>query len=73
VLRRGGLNATSAGIHSYLARVPEIRAIFFARGPHVPRGELRRVRSIDVAPTVSGLLGIAPPKDAEGVDLFGSR
>lgn len=45
--------------------------IFFGAG--VPRGHRsERVRTIDLAPTLAGILGIAPPAGVDGTALFGA-
>ncbi len=61
------------GVHGYDPEVaPEMRAIFVARGRGVAAGtQLGVVRTIDVAPTLARLLGIAPPAQAEGVPIAG--
>jgi predicted AlkP superfamily phosphohydrolase/phosphomutase len=49
----------------------KLHAIFYAAGPGVGRGiRLPIVRSIDVAPTVSALLGIPAPANSEGQALI---
>jgi arylsulfatase A-like enzyme len=49
-----------------------MHAIFYAMGRGVPGDlELGEVRVIDIAPTVSQLLGIEPPRDAEGRGIAG--
>jgi predicted AlkP superfamily pyrophosphatase or phosphodiesterase len=49
----------------------DMRAIFFALGRGVARGQsLGEVRTIDVAPTAAALLGIAPPEQSEGRDVL---
>jgi arylsulfatase A-like enzyme len=46
---------------------PDMRGIFLAMGRGAaPGARLPRVRTIDVAPTISELLGIAPPAQCEG-------
>jgi predicted AlkP superfamily pyrophosphatase or phosphodiesterase len=71
VLARGLLGG-SLGLHGYLPSVPEMHAVFFAAGRGVPADlELGAVRAIDVAPTVTHLLGIEPPRDAEGRPIEG--
>jgi len=62
-----------AGVHhTYLPSsrqsVGAMKAVLLMKGPGVKRGYRRRVpaRTIDVAPTLACLLGIEPPKDAEG-------
>jgi hypothetical protein len=56
------------GAHGYdPARVPDMAGIFLAVGRGVPPGlRLPPVRAIDVAPTVTELLGIGPPSSSEG-------
>jgi len=59
------------GVHGYdPEKSPEMRAIFFALGRGVPRGEkLGAVRGLDVAATVARLLAIMPPAQNEGVPI----
>jgi predicted AlkP superfamily pyrophosphatase or phosphodiesterase len=60
------------GSHGYDPSLPDMGGVFFALGRGVPAGtRLGVVRSMDVAPTVARLLGIAPPRDAEGVPIAG--
>jgi predicted AlkP superfamily pyrophosphatase or phosphodiesterase len=50
------------GSHGYLASDPEMDAIFIASGYGVRRGaKLDKVASIDIAPTIAKLLGVALP------------
>jgi predicted AlkP superfamily phosphohydrolase/phosphomutase len=45
----------------------KLHGIFFAVGPGVqPAGRLPIIRSVDVAPTVAALLGLAPPEHSIG-------
>ncbi len=70
----GGLRARAAqllgasrGAHGYAPEHPDMAGIFLAIGRGVPPGaRIDAVRMIDVAPTVAQLLGIDPPRDAEG-------
>lgn len=65
--RATGLLDGERGMHGFDPALPDMGGVFFAYGRGVPRGErLGPVRAIDVAPTVSWLLGIAPPGQAEG-------
>jgi predicted AlkP superfamily pyrophosphatase or phosphodiesterase len=67
-----GLFGGAFGMHGYLPSHPDMHAIFYAMGRGVPGDlELGEVRVIDVAPTVSQLLGIEPPRDAEGQPIAG--
>lgn len=72
-LAAGALNETSPGIHGYLARHRRIESIFFAVGPGVPHMRLGVIRVVDIAPTVAALLGISPPRDAQGRALLRTR
>lgn len=50
----------------------EMRGVFFALGRGVPSGSrLGRVRAIDVAATVTRLLGVAAPAQSEGAPIAG--
>ncbi len=56
-----------AGMHGYRAEHPDMSAVFYAMGRGVGRGStLGSVRTLDVAATVAGLLGIEPPRHSEG-------
>lgn len=55
------------GGHGYDPRHEDMSGILFALGRGVPPGTaLGVVSALDVAPTVAALLGIAPPRHAEG-------
>ncbi|MEN8182284.1 MAG: alkaline phosphatase family protein, partial [Myxococcota bacterium] len=57
----------SFGLHGYRASHPDMHAIFFAMGRGIPAGlEVGAVEVVDVAPTVTRLLALEPPRDAEG-------
>jgi len=59
-----------AGTHGYPPEDdPDMRGIFVAAGPHVRQTNLGKIQQIDVAPTLSALLGIDPPADADGKPL----
>jgi predicted AlkP superfamily phosphohydrolase/phosphomutase len=59
------------GDHGYLSNMPEMRGIFMAVGPSVPKASLGVVRTVDVAPTVSALLGISAPAQSQGKNILG--
>lgn len=62
--------STGDGDHGAPPWHRNLHAIFYAVGPQVGSGRrIPVVRSIDVAPTVARLLGIAPPADAMGVAI----
>jgi arylsulfatase A-like enzyme len=59
-------------MHGFDPALPDMGGVFLALGRGVPAGaRLGAVRQIDVAPTVAKLLGIAPPRDAEGTPISG--
>lgn len=69
-LLAGGANEISPGVHGYTANHRQIQAIFLAYGPQVPARLTGLVEGVDVAPTAAALLGIAPPRDAQGKAVF---
>jgi predicted AlkP superfamily pyrophosphatase or phosphodiesterase len=63
----GGRLGRIRGVHGYPPEHPDMAAIFLAIGRGVPAGARPpSVRMIDVAPTAARLLGIDPPRNAEG-------
>jgi predicted AlkP superfamily pyrophosphatase or phosphodiesterase len=57
----------SPGMHGYDPERDDMGGFFFAMGRGVPKGrKLGPQRAIDVAPTITRLLGIDPPRDSEG-------
>jgi predicted AlkP superfamily pyrophosphatase or phosphodiesterase len=64
---RPGRRGAGNGEHGFYPHRARMKAIFFMAGPGVRRGvEVPGVRQIDIAPTLSRLLGIPSPKDARG-------
>jgi predicted AlkP superfamily pyrophosphatase or phosphodiesterase len=64
----------ATGMHGYPPDNPDMHAVFFAMGRGVPSDlSLGPVRTIDVAPTLTHLLGITPPRHAEGTPIPGIR
>jgi predicted AlkP superfamily pyrophosphatase or phosphodiesterase len=60
------------GMHGFDPEHPDMGGVFLAMGRGVPAGlRLGAVHQIDVAPTVARLLGIEPPRDAEGAPIPG--
>lgn len=57
---------TLLGMHGSLGTERTMHAIFFAAGPRVRPRFLGHMNSVDVAPTVSALLGIEPPTATQG-------
>lgn len=68
----GRLAGGRRGAHGFSPELPDMHAIFYAMGRGVPaRLRPERVRVVDVAATVSRLLGIDPPRDSEGSPVPG--
>jgi arylsulfatase A-like enzyme len=65
--KAGDLLGRRRGVHGYSPEHPDMAGIFLALGRGVPAGARPdAVAMIDVAPTVAALLGIDPPRNAEG-------
>ncbi len=61
----------AGGDHGYLPTRRDMQGILIAAGPRLPAGgRLPTQRAIDVAPFVSDLLRIDPPRDARGRSLL---
>ena len=58
------------GLHGHMGSYRENQGVFFAAGPDIPQGYLGAVRIVDIAATVSGLLGIEPPAQSQGRDVL---
>jgi predicted AlkP superfamily pyrophosphatase or phosphodiesterase len=58
------------GAHGYDPKFPEMSAIFYAAGPDIGHGTLDQVRNIDIAPTISHLLGVQPAATVQGRSLL---
>lgn len=54
------------GGHGYLASFRQMQTIFLAAGPQIRSANLGVVNNVDVAPTVARILGVEPPRDAQG-------
>ena len=61
------------GQHTNSLDAPGLDALFVVAGPGVPRlGRLgERIENLDVAPTLARLVGLPPPRDAVGRNVFG--
>lgn len=65
-----GWTTLLAGFHGYDAREPEMAGILFARGRGVrPGGNLGRVSSLAVAPTILRLLGLPIPEAMQAAPI----
>jgi predicted AlkP superfamily phosphohydrolase/phosphomutase len=69
-LLSGGANEIGLGVHGHVSPHREIQSIFYAYGPNVPTRLIGPVKGVDVAPTVATLLGIEPPREAQGKAVF---
>lgn len=59
-------NTKPRGVHGFLPTRPEMLAVCILRGPRVkPSTQWPQLRSIQVAPLIADLLGIAPPPNAK--------
>ena len=58
------------GEHGYAPVAAQVKGIFFCLGPLAIRPVSQEVDAVDVAATVSALLGIAPPDGAQGRNVF---
>jgi hypothetical protein len=57
------------GAHGYDPNISNMSAIFFAAGPDIGRGTLHQIQTVDVAPTILKLLGVAAPDTVDGKAL----
>jgi hypothetical protein len=57
------------GAHGYDPNISNMSAIFFAAGPDIGRGTLRQIQTVDVAPTILKLMGVAAPDTVDGKPL----
>jgi predicted AlkP superfamily phosphohydrolase/phosphomutase len=69
-LLSGSMNETGRGVHGCLSSLREGQSIFYAIGPNVPKKEIKKMYSLQIAPTVAQLLGIQPPMNAEQKGTF---
>ena len=69
-LLSGTMNETGRGVHGSLGTLREGQSIFYSIGPAVPRKKLKKMFSLQIAATVSTLLGIRPPEQSEGKTVF---
>lgn len=69
-LLTGTMNETGRAVHGNIAKVRQAQAIFYAIGKNVPKKRLSRISALQIAATISKLLMINPPEDAEGKSAF---
>ena len=65
--------STFFGQHGFDPKHPEMKAIFYAIGPDFRRTTWGEINNVDIAPTITDLLDIKAPRDAQGKGLNGSR
>jgi predicted AlkP superfamily pyrophosphatase or phosphodiesterase len=63
------------GAHGYDPLLARMSAIFYAAGPDIGKGILPRARNVDIAPTITHLLGVPPALTVHGrvIDLTPQR
>jgi hypothetical protein len=61
------------GEHGYAPDTAQAKGIFIGFGPLPKSSAPQVVDAVDVAVTVSALLGIAPPEGAHGRNIFSSN
>jgi predicted AlkP superfamily pyrophosphatase or phosphodiesterase len=72
LLRASVAAGHTIGSHGYRPELPEMNGILYALGRRIaPNARPGAMHQVDVAATVAGLLGIAPPRDSEGVPIEG--
>lgn len=57
---------TFYGAHGHDPELPNMSSVFYAAGPNIAAGTLNKVRNIDIAPTISEILGVNPVATVEG-------
>ena len=61
---------TALGMHGKMVRTTDSSTLFIAKGAHISRQELGPISLVDAVPTFTKQLGIDPPRDCVGKDLF---
>lgn len=69
-LLNGTMNETGRAVHGCLSTIREGQSIFYSIGPAVPKGKIKKLSSLQIAPFVSALLDIQPPINSEGKEVF---
>jgi len=64
------LEPTALGMHGKMVMATDSRTLFIAKGAHIPEQELGPINLVDAVPTFTKQLGITPPRDCVGKDLF---
>jgi predicted AlkP superfamily pyrophosphatase or phosphodiesterase len=57
------------GAHGYDPTIPNLSAIFLAAGPDIGQGTLPVINNIDIAPTISNILGVPSANTVQGTPL----
>jgi predicted AlkP superfamily pyrophosphatase or phosphodiesterase len=59
------------GAHGHDSNGPNMSASFYAAGPNIKHNVVvRKMRNIDVAPTIMGILGVSPADTVDGAPLL---
>ncbi len=69
-LSNGTMNETGRAVHGNLANIREGQPIFYSMGPDIPKSKIRRIHSLQIAPTIADILGIEKPKSFEKNSLL---
>jgi predicted AlkP superfamily pyrophosphatase or phosphodiesterase len=57
------------GAHGYDPKLKDMGAIFYAAGPDVNPGTRTMIHNVDIAPTISRILGVAPDSTVQGKSI----
>jgi len=57
------------GAHGYDPTLPNLSSILYAAGPDIGQGILPLARNVDVAPTISAMLGVETHAGVDGIEL----
>lgn len=69
-LLTGTMNETGRAVHGNTAKVRQAQPIIYAIGKDVPKRKLNKISALQIAATISKLLTIEPPENAEGKSAF---
>lgn len=65
-LLKGTMNETGRAVHGCLSSVRKGQSVFYAWGNNIPAKKIKKMRSLQITPTVAKLLDIQPPVTATG-------
>lgn len=69
-LLKGTMNETGRAVHGCLSTVRKGQSVFYAWGNHVPAKKIKKMRSLQITPTVAKLLDIQAPVMATDKPAF---